>query len=127
VSVSEEELAAGALVPVSVEPPASGPAEPAEATATPVTLRFLVPLFATQLGQRLAVVGSLPALGGWQPREGVLLDWAEGHRWRGEVTLEVGGPAAAADGGGEEGVALPDGSQVQFKVRRLCSAALASL
>ncbi|EFJ50769.1 hypothetical protein VOLCADRAFT_88626 [Volvox carteri f. nagariensis] len=54
-----------------------------------VRLHFLVPSFASQPGQQLVVVGSCERLGRWQPGKGLALQWGEGHRWSGEVVLEV--------------------------------------
>ncbi len=39
-------------------------------------------------GEGLAVVGSAPALGAWDPNRALRLTWSEGDVWQGEALLE---------------------------------------
>lgn len=81
----------------AAKPGAKAPATPAAAAAAPppprtrAKLRFLVPSFATQPGQHLAVVGHCPELGFWDLSKALVLAWGEGHRWSGEVEVDYKG------------------------------------
>ncbi|KAJ9529191.1 hypothetical protein QJQ45_007886 [Haematococcus lacustris] len=55
-----------------------------------VRLRFVVPHFTTTPGQRLIIVGAVPALGSWNAEQGVVMTWHAEHRWVADVELEAG-------------------------------------
>ena len=44
-------------------------------------------LYHAEYGQRISIVGSVPALGSWQHSQGAEMTWGEGHHW--SVTVEV--------------------------------------
>lgn len=48
---------------------------------------FTVPQFVTLPGQHLVLVGSVPALGSWNPSSGVKMVWQAGHNWSAELRL----------------------------------------
>ncbi|GFR46509.1 hypothetical protein Agub_g8092, partial [Astrephomene gubernaculifera] len=50
-------------------------------------VHFTVPQHVTVPGQHLVLVGSLPALGGWNPAGGVQLRWGPGHVWSAELPV----------------------------------------
>jgi hypothetical protein len=91
---------------------AEGGAAPAEADAHPTSsasaaaattrLSFTIP-YRTAWGDHVALVGSHPALGGWDPARARPLEWSEGDAWC--LSLEVCG-----DGGGEGGSDGPSSS-----------------
>lgn len=56
--------------------------------ATPAT--FLVPDQPLAFGEHLRLVGSAPELGGWNPEQGLVLDWAEGDNWSTQAALPAG-------------------------------------
>lgn len=39
----------------------------------------------TNYGEAVYLVGSIPALGEWNPKKAVKLKWTEGNNWRGEI------------------------------------------
>lgn len=51
-------------------------------------VHFTVPQYVTVPGQHLVLVGSVPALGGWNPTTGVQLKWGPGHNWSAELLLQ---------------------------------------
>ncbi|GAX79158.1 hypothetical protein CEUSTIGMA_g6598.t1 [Chlamydomonas eustigma] len=44
-------------------------------------IRFVVPYYETQMGQKLKVVGNIPELGSWQVDSAPDMTWSEGHVW----------------------------------------------
>ncbi len=76
-------------MPASTTPiqPAQGPDAVADSS---LRLRFVVPEFVTHMGSRLAIVGSLPALGAWDAAQALDLSWAPGHRWAADLELPRG-------------------------------------
>jgi hypothetical protein len=57
--------------------------EPAPAPAGTVPVQFKI-VKHVEFGESLRVVGSDPALGGWEVEQGVALSWSEGDVWSGE-------------------------------------------
>lgn len=51
---------------------------------------FVVHHWSVPYGEHLRIVGTNPALGGWDPTAGLLLEWAEGDDWVGETALPSG-------------------------------------
>lgn len=51
---------------------------------------FTVPSQPLAFGEHLRLVGSAPELGGWDPSEGLALEWAEGDNWTAEASLAAG-------------------------------------
>ena len=43
--------------------------------------------YGTREGQELVLIGDHPALGRWNPGEGVRMTWSSGHVWTAEVEL----------------------------------------
>ncbi|KAL4419771.1 hypothetical protein ABPG75_006869 [Micractinium tetrahymenae] len=56
----------------------------------PVLISFEVPHCELAHGDRLRVVGSCPALGGWLVSAAPALEWRQGHRWVGTLALPPG-------------------------------------
>ncbi|KAJ9507950.1 hypothetical protein QJQ45_021179, partial [Haematococcus lacustris] len=70
--------------------------ETADAAVGAMTaLRFLVPHCVTQAGQTLCLVGEDPALGNWDPRQGLALEPRGGHSWVATACLPGGRPLEA--------------------------------
>lgn len=55
-----------------------------------VTVRFAVTQAQTSWGDGVALVGDLPALGGWAPQQGLQLSGASWPVWTGQVSLPAG-------------------------------------
>ena len=51
---------------------------------------FLVRNWPVPFRHTLRVVGSMHALGDWNPTAGVKLEWTEGDNWRGTASLPAG-------------------------------------
>ena len=51
---------------------------------------FLVCHWPVPFGQNLRIVGSVHALGGWNPTAGAKLEWHEGDNWLGSAALPAG-------------------------------------
>jgi Starch binding domain len=47
-------------------------------------------LYHAEFGQRICIVGGVPALGAWQHRDAPEMTWGEGHRWSVTVDVPVG-------------------------------------
>ncbi len=58
--------------------------------AAAASTTFTVPAQPLAFGEHLALVGSAPELGVWEPQSGLKLEWADGDNWSAQAELAPG-------------------------------------